>query len=148
MMPHPLLNSTTWSVCDMSVTSTGRGWLIWFWNYSLSVISLSTGLPNPWVYLTEWFWELCSVMLMEEFPNRTYCALNFSPVKARRSFLLSVHLVWTCVEGLSGLANSSVVSFPCLELSCRHFHTHYHRGQNYYKKNSLQRKCFEAINFV
>ena len=24
----------------------------------------------------------------------------------------------------------------------------YHRGQNYYKKNSLQRKCFGAINFV
>ena len=24
----------------------------------------------------------------------------------------------------------------------------YHRGQNYYKRNALQRKCFGAINFV
>ena len=33
-----------------------------FWIKILSEITLSSGLPNPWVYLTELFWGLCSVM--------------------------------------------------------------------------------------
>ena len=30
---------------------------------------MSCGLPNPWVHFTEMFWELYSVISVEEFPN-------------------------------------------------------------------------------
>ena len=50
---------------------------------------MSSGLPNPWVYLTETFWELYSVILGEELPNRNgfgitsviyLCVMVFIPV--------------------------------------------------------------------
>ena len=41
-----------------------------FGNQLVSVISVSAGLPNPWIYLTELFWELYSGMSVEKLPNR------------------------------------------------------------------------------
>ena len=41
-----------------------------FWKKIVSVIIVSSGLPNPWGYLTELFWELGWVISVEEIPNQ------------------------------------------------------------------------------
>ena len=43
------------------------------WNYMVSLRSVSRGLPNP---LPNCFWELCSVICVEELPNRNRFGTN------------------------------------------------------------------------
>ena len=37
---------------------------------------MSCGLPNPGAYFTKMFWQLCSVIAVEELPNRNCFRIN------------------------------------------------------------------------
>ena len=81
---------------------------LWLPNWLVSEINLSrvrsvsSGLPNPWVYLTEFFWEFYSVISVEEFPNRKCCGIS------------SVIMLCVMVSGTCCIC-VSCVTLPALE---------------------------------